>query len=613
MPFGLDDLLLIVASASPLLWAKRGDVVRSGVYKMVSLATKDAKKAAQRAEVATQHYVAPYALLPGIDIGETSGEVTATSTAANAADLGGGELVATSIARKYVGEAVRDSPCVPHRHFRRAKPGRTPVTALLSYAPEDVVASLGRYSVVEVSHLYEVMEQEGSWEAALNVTEGAKTGGHHAYLIKKNMEMAVRTLLLAGEVQRAVDFVLVYASEMILSDELLVALFDACRNSEKNSLALYQSLKPFHSEWTPAVYACCLTVNARFNWQEALNLYNEYMEQEQEQRQPLARFLTDVVCGTGIMGNSKGVEDGTLSSQRQSLKFVYHIIMPLVADRRTELLQKCYRQMVTHEPESAVVVLLRCLHTAAGRELAVQWLQESSEAACDIPPPDTRDVVKLALKLYRRNPNVMNLNSLLKVIMAQNPTTLHEHVGVELQQHLAVVDMTDNDASVLARTITDKCGHWKLASQFMSSMVTRKQFNVLSPLSYHVARQGRWSLASQAMAVCLSNRGAFTPAELCLCVESSVFAGRWKSAMFWMERAHSHGVRLPAAAYDNVLGVTRHCSWASALRAVTSMHEAGGLSSEKGILHVLESTAAQGQVRKALTVIAATGNVYWTL
>ncbi|RNF23807.1 uncharacterized protein Tco025E_02708 [Trypanosoma conorhini] len=600
LPFGLDDVLLLVASASPLLWAKRGDVVRSSVYKTVSFVTGDDAYAARRAEAVARNCPTPCALLPGKDLGGP------TPTASAATDT----LVVSGIAGSFTGDVVHEYPCVPHRHFHRMKQRRPPVRDLLQCSVKEVAASLHSYSLAEVSRLYETMEQEGLWEAALNVTEGSRRGRHYAYLTKRNLEAVLRTLLRAGETQRAIQCYLAHAKEFLVSDEVLVALFDACRQVEQNSLALYQAVKPFHDEWTLAVYACCLTVNAQFNWEEALHLYSEYLEKERQPR--FTRLVASVMRSTDHKSSVNEVGSGVGSVKGQQLQFLYHVILPLVADRRVDRLQECYAHMLAREPESTVDVLLRCLHTPRGRELAAHWLKASVKNAKDPPLiPDT--VVDLATQLYSKKPNVMNLNSLLKVLMAQDPTMLPSHVGEKLQEYVRPLAMTENDACVLARTLTGQSGHWKLATHFMASMVARKQFGALPTLSFYVAKQGRWLLASQAMTLCFSNRAAVAPAEINLCIESSVLAGRWKSALFWMERAHSRGVRLPTAVYDDVLGVTKHCSWVAALRALASMHEAGSASSEAGVLTVLEATASQGKALKALNAISTTGNVYWTL
>ncbi|EKG04774.1 hypothetical protein TCSYLVIO_004160 [Trypanosoma cruzi] len=600
LPFGLDDILLIVASASPLLWAKRGELVRSSVYKTVSLLTGDDAYAKRRAEAASRNCTVPCALLSGKDVGE----VTENASVKN------DTIVSSSIAGKFAGDVVYEYPCVPHRRFNPVKQRRPPVKDLLQYSAMEVAESLNRYSLAEVYCLYEAIQQEGLWEAALNVTEGAQMGSHYAYLTKKNLDAAIQTLLLAGKTQRAVRCYLAHAREVLLSDGVLVALFDACRHDEKDSLALYHAVKPFYAEWTPAVYACCLTVNAKFCWEEALQLYTEYVEQERQPRIP--RIMASVMGNAGHKSRIEYFAGDVRSLKSQKLQFLYHVILPLVADRRAERLQECYDHMLLHEPDSAVDVLLRCLHTPCGRELAAHWLKTSSSNVKDSPLiPD--NFVDLATALYFKKPNVMNFNSFLKIIIAQDPTVLPSHVEEKLQEYVCPLSMTENDACVLARTLTDQSGHWKLAAHFMASMVVRKQFAVFPLLSSYVAKQGKWLLASRAMAACFSNCGAFTQAELSFCIESSVLAGRWKSALFWMERAHTHGVRLPTVVYDDVLGATKHCSWVAALRAVASMHEAAGASSEKGILNLLETTASQGEVLKALHAITATGKVYWTL
>nr|CCC54053.1 conserved hypothetical protein [Trypanosoma vivax Y486] len=455
------------------------------------------------------------------------------------------------------------------------------------------------------------MEQENNWEAALMVTAGARKGNHFAYLVRQNLEKAVRTLLIAGRHGLVADFCLAYTSEVLLSDDVLVAVFDTCRRSEKKSMALYESLRPFLAQWTPAVYACCLTVTAQFKWQEALLIYHDYVNRRLQLGQTLiARLLSQVVRPIG--GLREEGSGPAASSPNHTLQFLYHIMVPLVAERQPEHLEQIYRHMMVHEPEAAADVMLRCLQNERGRALATHWLRESSQSSVGCGTV-SMDVFSLASALYSKKPNVMNLNSLIRV-MAATESSLHCPSDAErLQQYVREVPMADTDAYVLARTVTDEHGHWKLATQLMTAMIARRQFHVVPSLSAHVARQGRWALAAKAMAVCLSNRGSFSPAEFQLCVHSSVLSGRWRSAFFWMERAHAAGVRLSSDTYDGAYGVARHCSWLESLRAVVSMHAAGGASSSGGILNVLEAAGEQGKVDKALRVICGSGGVFWTL
>ncbi|EAN80410.1 uncharacterized protein TEOVI_000860300 [Trypanosoma equiperdum] len=604
MPLGLDDIILVVASASPLLWLKRRDLFSSSVPRR-TLTASGGVSSPQTPVRRSQ--TTPCILLPGIKSDRTRGIKNGAEET----------LVSSSVVEKYSKEIIHEYPCVPHRRVHYARHNRTSATELLTCSSEEIAATLNRYSVAEVCRLHEAIELEGDWEAALTITEGAKSGGHFAYLIKRNLESVVRTLLATGHTKMAVDYCVKYAQEVLLSDDVLVSLFDVCRNSEKESLDLYGSVQPFKSEWTPVVYACCLTVAARFKWQEALVVYHDYTKRGcQLQQSRMARLLSQVAERGGVILRPREVHvGGTLAPPvTKPLKFLYHILVPLVADRQPEKLEQFYRTMMADEPESAVDVLLRCLHTNNGRQLALHWLRESTQASTsDVPSlPCSDDVVAVANALYSKKPTTMNLNSLLNVLAHQNPASLPSHVGDRLYQQLCDATMADTDAYVLARTVSNRPGHWQLAARFMSAMVARKQFHALPLLSSYVAHQGRWALAAKAMAVCLSNRGPFTTNNLQLCVQSSVYAGRWRSALFWMERAHTGGVKLEAGVYNDALAAASRSPWVSALRAVTAMHEAEGVPSSDAILDVLESVGAQGQVEKALHVVCATGNVFWT-
>nr|CCC95974.1 unnamed protein product [Trypanosoma congolense IL3000] len=596
MPLGLDDVILVVASASPLLWLKR--------HELFPTSTLRRESSSGASEILGESRTTPCVLLPGVNADEAQEPKANTLSS----------LVSSSIVEKYSDGVVHEYPCVPHRRFRPVRRNRPCSTDLLGYSPKEISAVLTKFSVAEICRLYEVIETDGHWEAALCVTEGAKSSGQLAYLIKRNLDSAVRTLLMSSHPQMAVDFCLKYAQDALLSDDVMVALFDVCRNSEKKSLDLYRIIKPFQEEWSRAVYACCLTVTARFMWEEALVTYHSYRKAERRGRQEpgIARFLPRVVKPLEtdlIRGEAECI------AVSQPLRFLYHIIVPLVADRQAENLEKIYRHMMAEEPESAVDVLLRCLHTPNGRELALRWLTETppTTSSHNAMSHNPLDVALLATALYSRKPTVMNMNSLLRVLTSQGPPTLQSNVGGQLQKYLHDVKMTSTDAYVLARTVSSRSGYWEIAAHFMLAMSARRQFHVLPSLSAHLARQGRWALAANAMAVCLSNRGALTASNIQLCVQSSLYAGRWKSALFWLERAGTCGIKLPAGTYDEALAAARRCSWTTALRAVTAMHEAGGVSSSGGILDVIESVAAQGEVEKGLRVICSTKNVHWTL
>ncbi|CAJ1033979.1 hypothetical protein Q4I30_006643 [Leishmania utingensis] len=680
MPFfGVDDILFLLASTTALLWAKRSDVVESGVYVAVKYLTDDRQEAARRAAAAgAAQGGTPTLLLKGFDLQTEATHPLSLQNYATRVETDPNPLVSTTLSATRAADrsdvtasvplcvkesiyaqfcetpAVHQLPQVPHRHYNFHK--RRPHVSLLATAPEeDVKECISSYSVAEVQSLFSKMEREALWEAVIHVSCGIHQAGQQLrYLNQHNVECALRTLLNTSHPDVALIYYFRFGEDMLVSDEILVALFYACRNDEQLSLELCHVLQPFKPHWTPAVYACCLTTTARFDYKQAIALYHAYMAAQRRQQVGSQRTLRRVLASSSLL-----CEAGVVAAPAPlQLHYLYHVIIPLVVARDPASADAYVADMLVNDPKAAPDVLLKCLGLRKGQELAWRYLDDitSSISGSTVPEEVTKwvlaqrsiqctegapaDVAGLAIHLYRLRPSAMNMNTLLKLCAgpldgregpagkaASADASKHESVAPASPANAAsvcselmrlasgrVVELTcllhhmplqsQLDAAVLARTITEQHASWGLATQFLSVMLRRKCFNVVPSLATHVARQGQWATAATSMAIYLSNqRAAMTAKEAKLCVESCVHAGQWASALFWVERAHAKGVALGPSTYDLVLGVSRHCSFEAAERVVMTMHAVGASCSEQGIFDFMETAAHHRKTANALCVL----------
>ncbi|KAL7700020.1 hypothetical protein N2W54_004520 [Lotmaria passim] len=684
MPFfGVDDILFLLASTTALLWAKRADIVEGSVYATVHLLTNDPKEAARRAAKAAEaHGGTPTLLLRGFDLQSEEQHLlslqdcSASSTERRARSLdtlcmdalehsddrGKESLLVKESVHAQFSETplVYQVPQVPHRHYNPRKRQRH-VSWLATAAEEDVRDCIGRYTVAEVQTLFAKMEHEGLWEAVIHVSYGIEQAKEELrYLNLHNIECAIRTLLSTAHPDTALVYYFRFGEDVLVADDILVALFHACRHDEQLSLELCQAVTPFRSRWTPTVYACCLTTTARYDYAKAKELYDAYMAAQRSRQHAAQGPLRRVLAASSLLR-----ETGVVAPEEPlRLHYLYHIIIPLVVEHDPASAEKYVNDMLENDPESVPDVFLKCLGLEKGRELVyarLKDLQGSRPAAPgtstgSTPLPRSGEVGDLAVYLYSLKPSAMNMNTLLKLLteysmsteaakakqqqpaglLGDNPSpgtgrlppcpartalrscasmeALCNGKSAELSQLLQQVPLqSELDASVLARTITEHHASWRLATQFLAVMLRRKCFAIVPGIARHVARQGQWATAAKSMAIYLSNqRAAMTVAEATLCVEASVHAGQWSSALFWVERAHAAGLALSPPTYDLVLGASRHCQFEEAERVMTTMHDVGASCSERGVIDFIETAAHQGKVWKAFDVLQHNSNVQWT-
>eukprot|EP00796_Vickermania_ingenoplastis_P013284 gene13284-9125_t len=578
--FGVDDVVFLIVSTSMLLWAKRGEVAQQLKKPETGNDSPSGNLVESKAEVYLRRtYSTTPFLLPGFNLSN------ATQPQLSSQSL---------IQQSRLGAAVPDySPCVPHRQYNVYK--QIPqVSSLTSSTEHEVAASLGRYTSAQVAALFRDMEAEGLWESVLRVSKGISIAHETMkFLPQTNIERSIKTLLDAHRVDEAVDYYFEYGKDILLSDELLLLLFDGCRFSRDRSLLLYEHVLPFQSRWTEVNYACCLTVTAKYDPPKAVQLYHAYAEflsmERAKEEKPLHRLLNSSV----LLQESGLVRNRPVSKLRN----LYHIMVPLAAEHFPAELDAYIKDMMRSESESAPDVFLKCLLCSSGRPLVEPYVRDYVSRHCSATEVKEMTVASLAVSLYSMRPSAMNMNSLLSVFIQLETSSVKEHRTesstltppwlAPLQTLLAEVPLDDTHARVLSRTITEQRASWALASLFTNSMLQRQHYSVIPSLSRHLSRIGKWSAAATAMTIYMSNRRSrFSPVEVGMCIEACMKSGRWSSALFWVDRASSAGVQLPPHVYDTVLRASDHVSWDHTAKMLHSIRRVGGSWTDKGYLQL---------------------------
>lgn len=586
MVFGIDDIVFILISTSVLIWAKRGDVVSH--FSRRHQAEQDDPETAYLHRA----YSTTPLLLPGFDL---SSDVQHKKYADVPYPLIQ-ESFSTALVPEY-------NPCVPHRQYNAHK-RVPPVSSLTTSSEKEVSRCIKRYSPAQVSTLFTDLEREGCWESALSISKGIGLAGETLrYLTQVNVEKAIRTLLDAHKSEKALDYYFEFGADILLSDDLLVMLFDSCRGSKEKSMKMLHLLIPFQRRWNEVVYACCLTVAAEYNPSQALTLYQAYTafqeEEKSKESKPLMRFLSS----SALLQESGVVRERPMSK----LQFLYHIIVPLVAENYPKELQRYVSDMMRNDRDAAPDVFLKCLLCNKGRYAIESYAREYVERYHpEVDYSEAATLSQLALQLYTIRPSPMNMNSLLGLLMVleneasprqaiQNTTIAH------VQKFLDEVPLTNTHARILCRTITESNASWQLASAFTSSMLQREQLTVIPTMSRYLSRSGRWSAVAMIMSVYMSHkRNRFTRAEIEICVNACVNSGRWKSALFWVQRASGIGLKLPSEVYDAALSTSPHVSWQETKKLMDSISSVGGKWSNNGALSLTESCVKKGRMKELL-------------
>lgn len=336
------------------------------------------------------------------------------------------------------------------------------VTLLTQYEAEDVARVAHCYTRAEIQILFAAMAKDGLWSSVIRVSHGLEQSRLAlTHLTQINVEAGLRTLLTHAPTNAlTVSYYFAYAVDMMLSEDILVALFDACRYDLASGWALYRHLLPFQSRWSATVYACCLTLTARCCPGEALRLYDDYMRllpPVQDGRNVTdddARVVKACPSSASLCVHQSGPEsmhhnpdsartedgvkntnaspcardDGVDATRRAphsggrtigpghtcALQNVYHIMLPLAMQHAPNTVSRYVEDMRRHDPGATPDVLLRCLTLPSGPPLACRYLgrtMPNAKAMCDA------ETVSLAVALYRCKPSTRNMNTLLAILI----------------------------------------------------------------------------------------------------------------------------------------------------------------------------------------------------
>lgn len=611
--FGVDDLLFILVSTSVLLWAKRGESVNQIPEKLKgelssnssdgsSGSVSDSYSSLEKSknDYLRRSFSRTPLLLPGFNLSHPQDDPSARR-----------KMMSTLIQHSCcVGAIVPEYiPAVPHRQYNMHK-NIPQVSTLTSSTEREVADCIRRFTSSQISSLFQDMENEGLWESVLRVSKGISIANETMrYLPQANVERSIKTLINAHQIDRAVDYYFEYGVDVLISDELLVLLFDACRTSEERSMKLYKHLIPFKSRWNEVIYSCCITVTARWEHAEAICLYEAFRQFQRDEQAKEEKIITRFLSSSALLRESGVVQSKPMSK----LKNLYHIMVPLVAEHYPEKLHGFISDMMTNEPEVAPDVFLKCLLCSKGMPLVEPIIRDYINRSDVMLNAPAMNVSQLAISLYHMQPSPMNMNTLLTVFIQMEKTKkLHlpsttDRIPaplIPLQKLFMQVPLETAHARVLSRTITEQKASWVITALFTSTMIQRQHFSVVPLLSKHLSRMGKWSAAATAMSIYMSNqRNRLSPGEVSMCIEASVRSGRWNSALFWVERASGAGCTLPSQVYDTALSTTKYISWDATVRLIHSIQKSGGTWTEKGYLQLVENSVRQGRMGDLLSVV----------
>lgn len=639
--FGIDDVIFLLISTSFLFLAQKGDVPQVTSHQEDAAAgyfdvTSGPKIVdSKREKLLRKTFSTSPLLLPGFQLSSEKGFIDNEIKRYRPVEksLSSSSLIEKSgVLSAFIPEYA---PVVPHRQYNAHK-NIPQVGSLTTLTKEEVAACIHRFTPRQVSSLFQEMEAEGLWESALEISEGIQMAGLAVkYLSQANVERLITTLVNEHQMDRAVDSYFKYGQDMLIADELLILLFDACRFSKHRCMKLYRQLVPFQSRWSEVVYSCCIIGAAQWDPPLAMDLYKSYcafQKVEQEKGESMwMRFLP----------SSALLQDSGVVRKHPISKFghLYHVMVPLVVNHFPDLVYQYVADMMRNQPEVAPDVFLKCLLLSHKKEtkeeknlvetLVRDFLQDTAQSGDYLLNVSSMAMPELALTLYQLRPSPMNMNSLVHVLITlenhkdpgicgpESPSSLSSSipaispVHLRFQKLLEKVPLENTHARILARTVTDGRASWGLTSVFLHTMLQRQQFSVVPTLVRHLSRMGKWSAAAAAMSIYMSNRcsnsGRLSPPEVSMCIEACTKAGKWNSVLFWVQRASTSGSLLPPTVYDTALSACQHIPWEKTEQLIQFIRRSGGTWSDIGYAQLVESSARQGKLKQLLRLIPSGG------
>jgi hypothetical protein len=505
-------------------------------------------------------------------------------------------------------------PNVPHNHYVPAK-RRRPLAQLVDESAEDLVDPLQRAEPREVQSLFERCVKESLWGTALNLSEAIERTGES--LTPAAVECGLYSLAGSGKRRLTLDYFDRYGLSVELQPSTYALLFEVILDKHEAPYAhkLMQAIERHKVNKTVELNQSALKCLARVDWIKALSLYdslryhnpkasivpcdlpsdNRYHDVPPEVHRALLFSVVSAQQRHRSSGSIGGLPAGSDIPLSPTVIALYH-------------------DMLSVAPKEIPVALLQILQYPEGRNLALRYLSTAAKqtAAAATAAPRTAPTQQLqswqiALKLFATDPNEETLERLSNYVLQHCPDkwrSVHEAL-------LLVPSLSDQLGVAIAKQF-HQARNWVLAAALAKQLLARQKYAAVPLLASTVAQQGRWAVAANVCGQLFARRqGVPTTQELTLCVHSSIQAGKWSSAMFWIERGHARGIRFPSSLYDAAFVANQQTSWDASLSAFIRMRQTGSNCDESGIRAILQQAAAQDQTERALEILSLTDSVQW--
>lgn len=503
-------------------------------------------------------------------------------------------------------------------------------------AVDDLIASIAPLrDAQDVKQLFDRCAAEGRWTTALRATECLQRHREDRVARIEEVEATLQALILAQK-RDVVLRVLEHQRDVPLSAETygsLLQLFQSDPNDHEGSekggtgrqsnsalgvwlhLCRHIGSTPAHWEAHPVLLEPVLRFLTRTDPPRALTILSSLLPTARNGSDGAADIATTTtttashaLIGCPSPGFSSLPMDAAVRLAGDAVSFVFgqeHYAAGHGAGLR--FFQATGGRY--HAP-----LLLRVLHTRQGEQLALAAASRKVTSQCA--------QWKLALDVAAAAPLTCPLTAeqfahhLLRRAPRDSPPdggTGDKAEMRSLQQRLSASPLTHSALGVLTAACTADAGRsrWKVASVLLSACLRHHNYGGCLSLASVLSENGQWAACLRGCSQLLALRRMPPPnrEELSLCVHASVRSGQWASALFWIERAHSRGMRFAPNVYDDVFRSRCH-RWDASLRAFHTMSQVGGRCSSDGVRSLIVNAADQAS---AATILDALGDrVEWT-
>jgi hypothetical protein len=535
--------------------------------------------------------------------------------------------------RTVAASATKSVPLVPHRSFTHRQ--RTDILQTLrGLPPAEAMEHLPRLSRWDLLGLFRSMERDGLWVQALNMVRGLELARCKARsFTAEHADSVLRTLFKASCTGKAVRFYLTEAKELPIASGVSELVLQAAGDMSGKYIhevleALVAHRHGGYRSFTQGMHVAAITSLGRHHrWLQALEM---------------------------LLERANG------SHSQGGMSAVYQTLFPMAVASCPQHCQRLldYAREVSKEPAESIAELL--LRSLSSNPHLVVPIADRFLRGLEKPTPSSREPLSLfsskptgavpllfsapaptwimACRLYAFRPTGSNLTHLLQASIAQSSV-----IALSLPRYLTSVSLSAADAQRLAGVLAASHSHlssaqrWTAALGLATPLLQRKHYAAMPSLTAALVLNENWSAALRLLTVMLCNRerlvrGVVEPTgprdapapvlrgvsvgptshEFATCVYACLRQGKWDSALFWLERAHSFGHCFSEALYDQLFASCSagRVSWDDALRVAASMQDVGGRVSELGASGILNSSGVEHR-DAALGILRNTSTLEW--